>query len=132
MPASRSLFSGFSNESTVPAGSFANASFVGANTVNGPAPDSVSASPAALTADTSVENCGFDAATATIVSIDGAVVAADGAVVAADEGAIVTADVGAALPERFAALLDEQAPSSSVADTAALSTTVAPVFGMWI
>ncbi|MOA43709.1 hypothetical protein D3C78_1658870 [compost metagenome] len=40
--------------STVPAGSFANASFVGAKTVNGPLLLSVSTSPAAFTAATSV------------------------------------------------------------------------------
>src|SRR3569623_1262375 len=40
--------------STVPAGSFANASLVGAKTVNGPFPDSVSTRPAAFTAATSV------------------------------------------------------------------------------
>src|SRR3569623_350415 len=39
--------------STVPAGSLANASLVGANTVHGPGPDSVSTKPAALTAATS-------------------------------------------------------------------------------
>ncbi len=39
---------------TVPAGSLANAALVGANTVNGPAPDSVSTRPAAFTAATSV------------------------------------------------------------------------------
>jgi hypothetical protein len=40
--------------STVPAGNAANAALVGANTVNGPGPLSVSTSPAALTAATSV------------------------------------------------------------------------------
>ena len=49
-----SLFSGLSSVSTVPAGSLANASLVGANTVNGPLPDSVSTRPAAFTAATSV------------------------------------------------------------------------------
>src|ERR1700733_9137439 len=49
-----SLFSGFSSVSTVPMGSFANASLVGANTVNGPGPFSVSTNPAAFTAATSV------------------------------------------------------------------------------
>src|SRR6201996_2452769 len=59
---SMSLFSGFSSVSTVPAGSFANASFVGANTVNGPAPSSVSTKPAAFTAATSVVwSCEFTA-----------------------------------------------------------------------
>ncbi len=51
---SAALFSGLSRVSTVPAGSAANASLVGANTVNGPAPFSVGTSPAALTAATSV------------------------------------------------------------------------------
>src|SRR6201991_4347447 len=49
-----SLFSGLTRVSTVPAGSLANASLVGANTVNGPGPDSVSTRPAAFTAATSV------------------------------------------------------------------------------
>src|SRR5258705_12562669 len=40
--------------STLPAGSLSKAALVGANTVNGPAPFSVSTSPAALTAATSV------------------------------------------------------------------------------
>src|SRR5580698_4853189 len=48
------LFSGLSSVSTVPAGSFANAALVGANTVNGPGPFSVSTNPAAFTAATSV------------------------------------------------------------------------------
>jgi hypothetical protein len=48
------LFSGLSSVSTVPAGSLAKAELVGANTVNGPLPDSVSTSPAAFTAATSV------------------------------------------------------------------------------
>lgn len=51
-----SLFSGLTSVSTVPAGSFANASSEGANTVNGPAPLRVSTSPAAVTAATSVLN----------------------------------------------------------------------------
>src|SRR6478736_7263670 len=48
------LFSGFSSVSTVPAGSFLKAALVGANTVKGPSPDSVSTRPAAFTAATSV------------------------------------------------------------------------------
>src|SRR5450631_1460160 len=51
---SAGLFSGLSSVSTVPAGSAANASLVGANTVNGPGPFSVATRPAALTAATSV------------------------------------------------------------------------------
>ena len=46
--------SGLSRLSTVPVGSLANAALVGANTVNGPGPCSVSTSPAAFTAATSV------------------------------------------------------------------------------
>src|SRR3954462_7398490 len=56
MRRSFSLFSGFSSDSTVPAGSLANASSVGANTVNGPAPFNVSISPAAVRALASVVN----------------------------------------------------------------------------
>src|SRR4030088_1821941 len=48
------LFSGLSNVSTVPAGNCANASLVGAKTVNGPLLWSVSTRPAALTAATRV------------------------------------------------------------------------------
>src|SRR5215813_2029764 len=48
------LFSGLSRLSTVPAGNLAKASLVGANTVNGPGPESVSTKPAAFTAATSV------------------------------------------------------------------------------
>src|SRR6476661_11291195 len=49
-----SLFSGFNRLSTVPAGSLAKAALVGANTVKGPGPCSVSTRPAAFTAATSV------------------------------------------------------------------------------
>lgn len=48
--ASSALFSGFISESSLPAGSLAKAASVGANTVNGPGPRSVSASPACSTA----------------------------------------------------------------------------------
>jgi len=44
------LFSGFSSVATVPSGSLANASLVGANTVNGPGPSRVCTRPAAFTA----------------------------------------------------------------------------------
>ncbi len=54
MLVSVALFSGLTRLSTVPAGSFANASLVGAKTVKGPLLDSVSTSPAALTAATRV------------------------------------------------------------------------------
>src|SRR6478672_4489615 len=56
MRCSFGLFSGFSSASSVPAGSFANASSVGANTVNGPAPFSVSTRSAAWSAFASVLN----------------------------------------------------------------------------
>src|SRR5204863_222228 len=48
------LFSGLTKVSTVPAGSLPKAPLVGANTVNGPGPCSVSTRPAALTAATNV------------------------------------------------------------------------------
>ncbi len=48
------LFSGWSSVSTVPAGNAAKASSVGAKTVYGPGAASVSTSPAAFTAATSV------------------------------------------------------------------------------
>jgi hypothetical protein len=52
MPVSVALFSGFTRFSTVPFGSFENAASVGASTVKGPFPSSVSTSPAAFTAAT--------------------------------------------------------------------------------
>ena len=60
------LFSGLSSVSTVPFGSLANASSVGANTVNGPFPCSVSISPAALSAAARVLN---DPASTAVVTI---------------------------------------------------------------
>jgi hypothetical protein len=48
------LFSAFNKNSTVPAGSFANAAFVGAKTVKGPALCNVATKSAALTAATKV------------------------------------------------------------------------------
>src|SRR5436309_10976764 len=48
------LLSGFTSVSTVPAGSLPKAALVGANTVNGPFPSSVSTRPAAFTAATRV------------------------------------------------------------------------------
>jgi len=48
------LFSGFTKDSTVPLGNLANASLVGANTVNGPALLRVYTNPAAFTAATKV------------------------------------------------------------------------------
>ena len=50
------LFSGFKRLSTVPAGSLAKAASVGAKTVNGPGPFSVSTSPAAWSAAARVWN----------------------------------------------------------------------------
>jgi hypothetical protein len=50
------------------AGTFANAAFVGANTVKGPVPLSVEARSAFVTALTSVLKSGFPDATSTIVS----------------------------------------------------------------
>src|SRR6187399_1302994 len=56
MRRSLALFSGLSSDSTVPAGSLAKASSVGANTVNGPAPFSVVTRSAAVSAAASVLN----------------------------------------------------------------------------
>ena len=56
MAVSLALFSGLSRLSSVPAGSLANASSVGANTVNGPLPFSVSTRPAACSAAARVLN----------------------------------------------------------------------------
>jgi hypothetical protein len=60
------LFSGLSRSSTVPAGSAAKASSVGAKTVKGPSPFSVSTSPAASTAATSVPKLPAPTAVSTI------------------------------------------------------------------
>src|SRR3954451_2257865 len=62
----RRRFRSAARAASVAFGTLANAAFVGANTVSEPV-DSVSASPAFLTRPTSVENCGSDAATCTIV-----------------------------------------------------------------
>ena len=56
-----------SRASTVPSGSFANASSVGAKTVNGPSPCSVSTRPAAPSAATSVSNLPAPTAMSTMV-----------------------------------------------------------------
>merc|ERR1711957_218887 len=61
------LFSGFNKDSTVPAGSAANPSFVGANTVNGPAELSVSTKSPATTAATKVEGSLTDSANSTML-----------------------------------------------------------------
>ncbi len=61
------MFSAFNNVSTVPAGSFENASFVGAKTVNGPSEFRVATRSAAFTAATKVLKFSFEAATPTIV-----------------------------------------------------------------
>jgi len=57
---------GSSRCARVPAGSLANASLVGAKTVNGPSPESVSTSLPALRAATRVDRSGVAAARATI------------------------------------------------------------------
>jgi len=64
-----SSFFGFSSVSSVPFGSAANASSVGAKTVNGPSPASVSPRPAASTAASRVEKSSFPATTSVIVSV---------------------------------------------------------------
>merc|ERR1719400_2222487 len=68
------MFSGFTKDSTVPAGSLANASSVGANTVKSPLPLSVSAKPAALTAANKVDSAGVAAAVPAMVFRAGAAV----------------------------------------------------------
>ncbi len=73
MLCSLALFSGLSRVSSVPAGSLAKASSVGANTVNGPGPFSVSTSPAAFTAATRVLN--FPATAVSTMSAAEAIVA---------------------------------------------------------
>src|SRR4051794_13726237 len=83
-----------SRPSSVPAGRAANAASVGANTVYGPAPSSVSTRPAALTAVSRVLNEPASVAVWTM-SLDMAAADADGA--AAIDGATVVTALGAAL-----------------------------------
>ena len=71
MLASFALFSGLSRSAKVAAGILANASSVGAKTVNGPGPLSVSTKPAALTAASRVLNLPALSATAGIESVAG-------------------------------------------------------------
>merc|ERR1712100_919954 len=67
MSASCALFSSFNKESNVPAGRAPKASLVGANTVNGPGEDNVSAKSAATTAVTRVERSSTDFANSTML-----------------------------------------------------------------
>jgi hypothetical protein len=85
----------------------AKASFVGAKTVNGPAPDRVSARPAAFTAATRVEKSGLAAAMSTMVWAFAADVG--------DSAAIVVEDVESAL-------LDEHAPRMRQAAATTVTT----------
>src|SRR3954465_3350687 len=89
-----SLFSGFSSVSTVPAGSLAKASSVGAKTVNGPGPLSVSTSPAACRAAASVLNDPAATAVSTMSLVDSAANGAGAGAVTA--GAAVVPFTGAA------------------------------------
>jgi hypothetical protein len=63
------FFSGVRREDSVLDGIFANASFVGANTVNGPPDAIVSTRPPALSAATSVENIGLETAVSAILGM---------------------------------------------------------------
>jgi len=65
------LLAGFIKESTTPAGSAANASFVGAKTVKGPAELRVSARSPATTAATKVDRAGTDSASSTMFGLVG-------------------------------------------------------------
>src|SRR5208282_5926217 len=93
-----SLFSGFNKVSTVPAGSLAKASLVGANTVKGPGPDSVSTRPAALTAATRVV-WSFEFTAFWMMFFDGYIGAPPTLTVFSD---IVSAQTGAAAPAAIA------------------------------
>jgi hypothetical protein len=64
--ASSSFFSGVRRDASVSGGSFANASFVGAKTVNGPSHSTVSTRPLAWIAFTRVERDGVATAVATM------------------------------------------------------------------
>ena len=98
------MFSGLSSVSTVPAGSFAKASLVGANTVNGPADSSVGTRPAAFTAATSVV-WSFELTAFCTMFLDGYIAAPPTILVisAANEGAVLIAPMpsaSAATPAR--------------------------------
>ena len=60
-----------SSASSVPSGSASKAAFVGANTVNGPTPRSVSSKPVAMRASTKIEKSGLPAAMSTMVCDSG-------------------------------------------------------------
>ncbi|MFZ1523878.1 MAG: hypothetical protein WAT22_03610 [Saprospiraceae bacterium] len=64
------FFSGFNNPSTVPAGNFSKAALVGAKTVNGPALESASTYPPALTAATKVVWSLLPTATCTMLGLE--------------------------------------------------------------
>ncbi len=97
----------------------AKASLVGAKTVNGPGPESVSASPACWTAATRIEKSGFAAATSTIVP------GASMAVVAAVVSSIVVA-AGAAVVAAAAAAVSLEVVASSSPPQAARTRQAAP------
>src|SRR4051794_10254334 len=117
MSASFCLFCGSRSGASVAFGSLANASLVGANTVNGPLPASVSARPAAFTALTSVEKSGLADATSTIDWPIGLRAAGDtpgdagGAVVAGDELDDLSLDEHAPSARPAAATTQAQAPT---------------------
>src|SRR5271165_4454517 len=97
------LFSGLTRLSTVPAGNLPKASLVGANTVNGPAPCSVSTRPAAFTAATSVV-WSFELTAFWMMFLDGYIGAPPTlTVVSADAGTAVMVDTSAKAASAVAA-----------------------------
>mgnify|MGYP000391411717 CR=1 FL=1 len=96
----------------VPAGNFANASLVGANTVNKPAPFNVSTKSAACTAATKVENWGASIATSTMsYAIAGVGAGVDAAVEAAplDAAGVEAVSAGGVHPITTNATLESKA-----------------------
>src|SRR5829696_8436472 len=112
----RSPVGSLSRVSIVPAGNAANASSVGANTVNGPSPRSVCSSPAAFTAVTSVVKSPAATAVSTMSAAAG-----DGAAVAI--GASVT--VGATVETVVAgAVSAASSPQAAATKPSAVTTTM--------
>ena len=108
----------------MPAGSFANASFVGANTVYGPGPASVSVKPAAWTAVTSVEKSGLLAAMSTIVvSVAGSSAVSDCILSSA---AVVLVAVSSVASLADALLVSSSEQAATVSPATATSASVAP------
>src|SRR3954471_19309395 len=115
---SMGLFSGLSKVSTVPAGSAANAALVGAKTVNGPGPLSVSTRPAAFTAATSVV-WSLELTALSMMSLVGYIGAPPTILVVWTVLEPLPVSLGDCMPERES-IVPAQAPSRVAAQAAAI------------